>query len=213
MREFIKKLLPRKLIDKARTILYFWGMTSKFPRVYCIQKNRRRLFFSNYVDVTHWSKLDVGDNVFVWHFTILDSYNGITIGDDCQIGTRVGIFTHSSHHSIRYYNKNYHDTDCVVHKGRVRGAVEIGKGTFVGANSIIMPGTRIGKGCIVSGYSYVQGVFDDFSIIAGNPAKKVGDVRKVDYKFLKSNPEFESLYLEYFGMTSLDSLKEQKFNE
>lgn len=205
--------MPRKLIDGVKTRLYFCGWTSKFPRVYCVYKNRKRLFLSNYLDVSHWSRLTVGNNVFIWHFTILDTYNGITIGDDCQIGTRVGIFTHSSHHSIRYYNKNYHDTNCFEHKGRIRGSVEIGRNTFVGANSVIMPNTKIGQGCIVSGFSYVQGNFDDFSIIAGNPAKKVGDVRRVDYKFLKSNPELEKSYLDYFELTSLESLKESTSNE
>lgn len=208
MKSILKKIIPRKLIDGIRTALYFFGLTSKFPRVYCIYKDKKRIFISNFLDVTHWSKFNVGNNVFIWHFTILDTYNGLTIGDDCQIGTRVGIFTHSSHHSIRYYNKEYHDTNFFEHKGRVKGSVEIGKNTFVGANSIIMPNTRVGQGCIISAFSYVQGNFEDFSIIAGNPAKRVGDVRKVDYKFLKLNPEFEKAYLDYFNLASLDSLKE-----
>lgn len=208
MKMNFKKILPLSFIEGIRTKLYFWGVTSKFPKVYAIKKNGKRLFLSNCLDVTHWSKLDIGNNVFVWHFTILDTYNRITIGDDCQIGTRVGIFTHSSHNSIRYYNKNYHDTNCFDHKGRFKGSVEIGRNTFVGANSIIMPNTKIGEGCIVSGFSYVQGNFDDFSIIAGNPAKKIGDVRRVDYRFLKSNPDLKKAYLDYFGIATLDSLKE-----
>jgi acetyltransferase-like isoleucine patch superfamily enzyme len=208
MKAILKRILPRKLIDTIKTTLYFLGMTSKFPKVYCIRKNGKRLFLSNYLDVTNWSTLTIGNNVFIWHFTILDTHNGITIGDDCQIGTRVGIFTHSSHNSIRYYNKEYHNTNCFNHKGRIRGSVTIGRNTFVGANSIIMPNTKIGEGCIVSGFSYVQGDFDDFSIIAGNPAKKIGDTRRVDYRFLKSNPELEMAYLDYFGIANLKSVKE-----
>ena len=70
-----------------------------------------------------------------------------------------------------------------------------------------MPNTKIGKGCIVAGFSYVQGKFDDFSIISGNPAKKVGDVRKIDYKFLKSNPDLIESYLTYFNFKSIEDLK------
>ena len=135
------------------------------------------------------------------------SKHGIKIGNDCQIGTRVGIFTHSSHNSIRYYNKNYNKVPFQEHKGRIKGSVEIGDNTFIGANSIIMPNTKIGKGCIVAGFSYVQGKFDDFSIISGNPAKKVGDVRKIDYKFLKSNPDLIESYLTYFNFKSIEDLK------
>jgi acetyltransferase-like isoleucine patch superfamily enzyme len=206
MKKYIKHLLPSKIIYLIKTKMYFYGMTSRFPRVYDIQINKNKVFLSNYVDVTHWDRLSIGQNVFIWHFTILDSFNGIAIGDDCQIGTRVGIFTHSSHNSIRYYNKDYHNISCYEHMGRIKGAVEIGESTFIGANAIIMPNTKIGKGCIVAGFSYVQGVFDDFSIIAGNPAKKIGDVRKMDLKFLKSNPELEKQYFEYFKIGSRDEL-------
>ncbi len=207
----IKKIIPKKFkirIKEAITsFIYFNKLYRAAPRVYKIKKDGKILSLSNLIDISHWSKVEFGNNVFIWHFTILDSYNGIKIGNDCQIGTRVGIFTHSSHNSIRYYNKNYNNVPFNEHKGRIKGAVEIGDNTFIGANSIIMPNTKIGKGCIVSGFSYVQGKFDDFSIISGNPAKVVGDVRKIDYRFLKSNPELINSYLEYFNLDSIEDLK------
>lgn len=212
IKKLIKLVLPlkfrRNLIKKLNSFIYFNGFYKARPKVYAVEKNGKKLYLSNLIDVSHWNKLDIGNNVFIWHFTILDTFNGIKIGDDCQIGTRVGIFTHSSHHSIRYYNKEYHEVCFDEHKGRVRGSVEIGDNTFVGANAIIMPNTKIGKGCIVSGFSYVQGKFEDFSIISGNPAKRVGDVRKVDYKFLKANPELVESYLDYFGFNSIEDLKD-----
>lgn len=212
----VKLFLPLKfyhwLIIKLSGFIYFNGFYKARPKVYTVEKNGKKLYLSNLIDVSHWDKLDIGNNVFIWHFTILDTFNGIKIGDDCQIGTRVGIFTHSSHHSIRYYNKKYHEVYFDEHKGRVRGSVEIGDNTFVGANAIIMPNTKIGKGCIVAGFSYVQGDFPDFSMITGNPAKVVGDVRKTDYRFLQANPELADSYLEYFGFTSMEQLKES-FNK
>lgn len=204
---FLPLKFRRILIHKLNNFIYFNGLYKAQPKVYTVEKNGKKLFLSNLIDVSHWNKLDIGNNVFIWHFTILDAFNGIKIGNDCQIGTRVGIFTHSSHHSIRYYNKKYHEVYFDDHKGRVRGSVEIGDNTFVGANAIIMPNTKIGKGSIVSGFSYVQGEFEDFSIISGNPAKRIGDVRKVDYRFLKSNPELVDSYLEYFGFSSIEDLK------
>jgi acetyltransferase-like isoleucine patch superfamily enzyme len=57
-----------------------------------------------------------------------------------------------------------------------------------------MPGTRIGKGSLVSAYSYVQGVFPDYSIIAGNPAVIIGDTREKDQLFLNQNPELKKFY-------------------
>ncbi|MBJ2163196.1 acyltransferase [Acidovorax sp. IB03] len=206
MLRVIKKIIPKKFVSALRGFLYFKGIYSLKPKVYCVQFKNKRLFLSNTIDVTHWSKLDIGNNVFIWHFTILDTFNGVKIGDDCQIGTRVGIFTHSSHNSIRIYNNKYHDTYFDSHQGRKKGSVEVGANTFVGANSIIMPGTKIGKGSIVGAFSYVSGEFPDFSIIAGNPAKKIGDVRPIDLKLLKQNPELIDGYLKAFQASSLDEL-------
>ena len=202
----LKKVLPQPLVNKVRNYLYFNGFFMGKPKVHSIIIRDKRLYLSSAIDVTHWERVEFGNNVFLWHYTILDSFNGIKIGNDCQIGTRVGIFTHSSHHSIRYYNSAYHDVYFADHKGRIKGCVEIGDCTFVGANSIIMPSTSIGKGCIVSAFSYVQGRFEDYSIISGNPAKKIGDVRSVDYRFLKSNPDVAKNYLNYFGYKTLEEL-------
>ena len=57
-----------------------------------------------------------------------------------------------------------------------------------------MPATKIGKGSIVSAYSYVTGDFPDFSIIQGNPAKRIGDTRDRDKKYLKENPQLVEHY-------------------
>jgi acetyltransferase-like isoleucine patch superfamily enzyme len=78
--------------------------------------------------------------------------------------------------------------------GYVKGSVLIGKYSFVGPHSVIMPGTSIGKGSIISAFSYVKGTFPDFSIIAGNPAKVIGDTRNMDESFLQEHPELRNFY-------------------
>jgi len=220
VKKILKKILPNFLFEKLRSFicylrsfLYFKGFIGGKPQVFCVMLNGKRLFLSSTIDVSHWSKLNIGNNVFIWHFTVLDTFNGVVIGDNCQIGTRVGIFTHSSHNSIRIYNSEYHDVYFDSHHGRRRGSVEIGSNTFVGANSIIMPGTKIGKGCIVSAFSYVNGSFEDFSIISGNPAKKIGDTRGVDFKLLKKHPELIENYVAAFGAKSLEEIMSGYINE
>lgn len=164
------------------------------PRVYEVTRNGQRLYLSNTVDITHWDKIDIGNNVFIWHNTIIDTFNGVRIGDGCQIGTKVGIFTHSSHISIRMLLDEYHNIYFNDHVGRVKGSVEIGDYCFIGANSIIMPETKIGRGSIVSAFSYVKGVFPDFSIISGNPARIVGDSRTLDKRYLRKNKDIAERY-------------------
>jgi acetyltransferase-like isoleucine patch superfamily enzyme len=78
--------------------------------------------------------------------------------------------------------------------GYVKGPVHVGKYTFVGPHSTLMPGTTIGKGCLVQAYSYVKGNFPDFSILGGNPAKIIGDTRQLDQKYLEEHPELKPTY-------------------
>jgi len=137
------------------------------------------------------SGLHIDDNVFINHYCFIDGSNGLTIGEGVQVCSWVSLLTHSSHISIRLYGSQYGGT---AMKGYVQGAVEIGAYTFIGPHAIVMPNTKIGKGCLVGAYSYVKGDFPDFSIIAGNPAKIVGDTRKIDQPFLDENPELLTYY-------------------
>lgn len=152
---------------------------------------------SNTTYIGNKENLDIADNVFIGHFNFLDASNGMKIKTGCQITNYVSIITHSSHISVRLYGKQYpHAKD---HTGYVKGSVEIGEYSFIGPHSLIMPGTKIGKGCLISAYSYVKGDFPDFSIISGNPAKITGDTRSLDKPFLDSNPDLEKFYNEWAG--------------
>lgn len=135
--------------------------------------------------------LKLGSRCYIGHHNFLEASNGLTIEDGCQVTTFCTITTHSSHTSIRLYGYNYAGGDMI---GYLKGKVHIGKFTFVGPHSTIMPGTKIGKGCLISAYSYVQGDFPDFSIIAGNPAKVVGDTRDRDQLLLDQHPELKKFY-------------------
>ncbi len=142
-------------------------------------------------------KLQIDDHVFVGHFSVLDATYGLTIGEGTQIGFFTGIFTHSSHVAIRLYGRAYVDTPDKL--AYFTAPVSIGPYCFIGAHATLLPGTTLGRGCLVSAYSLVSGSFDDFSIIAGNPAKKVGDTRRLDAPHLKRHPELREHYTSWSG--------------
>jgi acetyltransferase-like isoleucine patch superfamily enzyme len=148
-----------------------------------------RVSNSTFIDYPEFLKL--GENVFIGHFNFIEASNGISIGEGCQITNFVSITSHSSHKSIRLYGREYKGVDM---KAYVKAPVEIGAFSFIGPHSTIMPGSSIGKGCIVSANSYVNGNFPDFSIIAGNPAKSVGDSREMDAPYLNEFPELRTFY-------------------
>lgn len=47
----------------------------------------------------------------------------------------------------------------------------IGENSFIGYGSVILPGTRLGKSCVVGANSVVKGNFPDYCMLAGSPAK------------------------------------------
>src|SRR3984893_8072831 len=51
--------------------------------------------------------------------------------------------------------------------------VEIGEGTVIGAGVFIMPNVTIGKGCFVGANSVVRKNVPDFCVVSGNPASIV----------------------------------------
>ena len=46
----------------------------------------------------------------------------------------------------------------------------IGRGVFIGAHAVILPGTSLGDYCYVAAGSIVSGTFTSNALIAGNPA-------------------------------------------
>lgn len=55
------------------------------------------------------------------------------------------------------------------------GDVVIGDGVWIGFRAIILPGVKIGEGAVIGAGSVVTKNVEPYAIVAGNPAKKVGE--------------------------------------
>jgi len=53
--------------------------------------------------------------------------------------------------------------------------ITVGKNTFIGARAMILPGVCIGDHAIVGAMSVVSKDVADHQVVAGNPAKKIGE--------------------------------------
>lgn len=131
--------------------------------------------------------IDIDNYVYIYHYSVIDGYKGVKIGKGTQIGSWVGIFTHSAHMSIRLLGENFMETPIEERRGYIIGGVEIGEFTFVGPHSLILPGVKIGKGCIIGAGSIVRTNIPDYAIIEGSRAKKIGDTRKIDKAYFGDN--------------------------
>ncbi len=140
------------------------------------------------------NKIDLKNNVWIGHYSLLDGVGGIVIKEGVHIASHTCIYTHSSQDSIRILGKKYmefRDTERLAYR---TNSVEIGEYTFVGTSSIILSGTKIGKGCIIGAGSLLNGTYPDYSYIKGSPAKVVEDTRNIDRDMFVSGIDFSNYY-------------------
>lgn len=139
-------------------------------------------------------KIDIKDSVWVGYNCHLDGIGGITIHNGVNIASHTCIYTHSSQNSIRLLGEHFIEIPAEERIGYILEPVSIGEYTFIGTSCVILSGTTIGKGSIIGAGSVVKGIFPDYSIIVGNPAKIVGDTRNTDKELFLSGVDFKHYY-------------------
>ncbi len=115
--------------------------------------------------------LSVGNRVHIGVNCFIQASGGVEMGDDVILGPGVKIWS---------INHVFADPDTPIHdQGYEKKPVRIGNDVWIGANAFIMPGADIGDGAIISANAVVGGkVIAPYSILAGNPARKIGSRKK-----------------------------------
>lgn len=118
----------------------------------------------------HIGKVIIGQNTVINFGCYLDNRRGISIGDNVGIAHNTKIYTLG------------HDLDDSQFK--TKGAsVTINDNAFIFSNALIMPGVTIGEGAIVLAGSVVVKDVGPWTIVGGNPAKKIRERnREIAYK-------------------------------
>ncbi len=111
--------------------------------------------------------LECGDNVVINMWTWINARGGVKIGNDVLIGPRVII--HSANHRFKNRDKP------IRLQGHDFKKVTIGNDVWIGAGAIILPGVTIGDGAIVGAGAVVTKDVEPYAIVAGVPAKKIGE--------------------------------------
>ncbi|HJT67036.1 MAG TPA: acyltransferase [Pyrinomonadaceae bacterium] len=97
---------------------------------------------------------------------------GVEIGDECFIGHGV-MFTNDVYPSaVNQDGSLQTEADWQVIKTKVKPRASIG------SNATIIAGVTIGEGALVGAGAVVTKDVPDFAIVAGVPARVIGDVRK-----------------------------------
>ena len=113
---------------------------------------------------------EIADDVWIGAFTLIDGSGGLKIGQGVNVSSGAQIVTHSSARRT-VTARAYPQVD--------RAPVEIGAHSFIGSNAVVLMGSYIGKHCVVAAGAVVKefSQFPDYSLIAGVPATRRGDVR------------------------------------
>jgi len=99
----------------------------------------------------------------------------IRTGDDVSIGPEAAILTLG------------HDPQSPEFADR-GGDVIIGNRVWIGYRALILPGVKIGEGAVVGAGAVVTKDVEPFAIVAGNPARKIGERNRHLCYHLNHNP-------------------------
>ena len=105
--------------------------------------------------------IHIGKNVFINACCRFQDQGGIYINDGCLIGHNTTIATLN------------HDLNPSKRANINPSPVKIGKNVWIGSDSTILPGIKIGDGAIIGAGSVVTKNVDKNTIVAGNPAKLI----------------------------------------
>ena len=121
--------------------------------------------------ITSGMEIRIGSGVHIAAGTKLFGTAGITLGSYSGISAGVSIFSQSDDYSSgALANPLVPETLRNVKSSRV----EVKPYAIVGANSVVLPGVIIGKGASIGALSFVNKSVPDFTIVTGNPLRKIG---------------------------------------
>ncbi len=122
-----------------------------------------------YLDLIVWlngDRIEMGNRVAFNYGCYVNGFGGLTIGDAAEFGPYVMV--HTANHEMGDAHRP------VTAQGwRDDGPTEIGRNSWIGMGSCILPGVTVGEGCVVGAGSVVTRSLDAFSVAVGNPARVI----------------------------------------
>lgn len=127
--------------------------------------------------IIHWqtrffrpSGVRIGEDCNIGNNAFLDGRSGLTIGDRVTTGAEIMIYTLQ------------HDIDDPAF-GAVGAPVFVDDYVYIGPRAVILPGVRIGRGAVVAAAAVVTRDVPEFAVVAGVPARVIGERRRdLDYR-------------------------------
>ena len=166
---------------------YDWDEPGFLERKERWQKKGWELALHGYTHVfeTDEGFITIGDRCHIGGSTFI-SRSSIIIGNDVTIAWNCTIYDHNSHPVEREKRKNdtvqeYYDLlECgnmIAQKdwsNVITKPIVIKDKAWIGMNAIVLKGVTIGEGAVVAAGSVVTKDVEPWTVVGGNPAKKIG---------------------------------------
>lgn len=161
---FLGTFFLRLQIKKIGALSYIGGPVFIYGGKRIVVGNKVRIFPGARLETHRGGQIIIENNVSIGqNFHLISSGEVLKIGADTTISGNVFI-TNMDH--------NYTETGVhILEQDYNVKTTEISENCFVGYGAVIQAGTVLGKQCIVGANSVVRGVFPDYSVLAGAPAK------------------------------------------
>jgi galactoside O-acetyltransferase len=114
--------------------------------------------------------ISLGSHVHVAVFSLLVGRGRITLEDFAGLSSRVSIYSSSDDYTGEWMTN---PTLPAEFTGQEHADVWLGRHVIVGANTVILPGSRLEEGAAVGAQSLVRGHCEAFTTYSGVPARRI----------------------------------------
>jgi len=118
-----------------------------------------------WIEILDKGKIIIDNGSNIGRNCLISASDTIKIGKKCLLGYNVSVLDHD-----HLFVKNMSPIDSGLSKGK---KITIEDDCFIGAHSFILKGVKLGRHCVVGANSVVTKSFPEYSVITGNPAKKI----------------------------------------
>lgn len=179
MFEMIKKIIFCIKTDRIGPDILFTHWMLHFKSTMNKLCNKKFKYFGKNAEfragayAIYCSQIHIGDNVVIRPNSMLfaDEYAQIIIENNVMMGAGIHCYVN---------NHKYDDIDCpIIEQGYYPSKdIIVKNGSWIGANSILLPGIVIGENSVIGAGSIVTKSVPPYCVAVGNPARVIKEFQK-----------------------------------
>lgn len=178
----VKRFVLNLLVDPVKTRPRLW--LRMFMCTYIKRGKRSVIYRSVRKDIVPFNMFSIGNYSVIEDYSVINNMvGGVVIGDHTRIGigniiigpAKIGSNVNLAQNiTVSGLNHNYENVQIPISdQGVSTSEVTIEDDVWIGANSVITKGVKIGKHSVVAACSVVVRDVPSYSVVAGNPAKVI----------------------------------------